>query len=98
MKPLNKETLKIAAHKLLFEMKENEYDTLLSEFETVSKQMEIYNRIPHLDEASPMVFPFEVSTTYLREDVVEAPLSKEEVLENASDVLSGQIKLPKVIK
>ena len=44
-----------------------------------------------------MTFPFDVSTTYMREDVVEEPLSNEEALKNASDVKDGQIRLPKVV-
>ena len=40
---------------------------------------------------------FNVTTDYLREDVAETPLTKEEVLANAKDVLDGQIKLPKVV-
>ena len=56
-------------------------------------------RIPSIkvDEASPMVFPFDVTTTFLREDVPTTPLSNEDALKNASDVIEGQIRLPKVV-
>ena len=34
---------------------------------------------------------------YLREDVVEKPLDRDVALKNASDVVDGQIRLPKVV-
>ena len=98
MKPLNKETLKIAADKMLFEMEEKQYDTLLSDFALILKQMEVYNDIPGLDDATPMVFPYEIISSYLREDVATEPLSRDDVLKNAGDIENNQIKLPKVIK
>ena len=97
MKPVNKEVLKVAANKLMFTMEESQYDTLLEEFDTILKQMGIIGKIPGVDEAEPMTFPFDVTTTYLREDKVEQPLDRDEALRNASDVVDGQIRLPKVV-
>ena len=97
MKPVNKQVLKESANKVMFAMEDSEYDTLLEEFNTLVKQIEILSDIPGVDEAEPMSFPFEVSTDYLREDVVEEPLSNEEALKNAGDVKDGQIRLPKVV-
>ena len=97
MKPVNKQVLKESANKSMFTMEEKEYDTLLEEFNTLLKQIEIIGDIPGVDEVDPMSFPFEVSTSYLREDEVEEPLSSEEALKNASDVKDGQIRLPKVV-
>lgn len=97
MKPVNKEVLKTAANKLMFTMEESQYDTLLDEFDVILKQMEIIGKIPGVDEVEPMTFPFEISTSYLREDVTEKPLDRDEALKNASDVVDGQIRLPKVV-
>lgn len=97
MRAVNKEILKGIANKLMFDMDESEYDTLLEEFDTVMKQMELISQIEGVDEASPMVFPFDVTTTFLREDVPTTPLSNEDTLKNASDVIEGQIRLPKVV-
>ncbi len=97
MKEVNKEVLKESAHKLLFDMKEEEYDTLLHEFDIVLKQMKAISEIAGVDEATPMTFPFDVSTSYLREDVPVEPLSVDEALKNAHDVIDGQIRLPKVV-
>lgn len=97
MKTVDKNVLRGAANKLMFDMKEAEYDTLLEEFDIIIKQMKLISEIPGLDELKPMTFPFEVSTSYLREDVATEPLPREDALKNASDVVDGQIRLPKVV-
>ena len=98
MKKVDKELLKVSAHKMMFDMSEEQYDALLKEFSYLLKQLECMGDIPHIDEVEPMTFPFEVKTTFLREDIVEKPLSKEEALKNAQDVVDGQVKLPKVVR
>ena len=97
MKPVNKEVLKLAASKMMFEMSDSEYDALIKELNVFIKQAEIIGQIPNIDDVEPMTFPFDVLTTYMREDVIEEPLTNEEALKNASDVKDGQIRLPKVV-
>lgn len=97
MKSLNKEILKDAANRLLFDMNEDEYGTLLNEFDAIQRQLNLIGNIEGVDEAVPMTFPFDVTINYLRDDVPETPLTQEEVLRNAHDVKEGQIKLPKVV-
>lgn len=97
MKEVNREVLKDAALRLMFDMSDEQYETLEKEFEIIIKQMSLIGEIDGVDEVEPMKFPFNVTTDYLREDVAETPLTKEEVLSNAKDVLDGQIKLPKVV-
>lgn len=97
MKKVNKETLKIAANKLMFDMSEQEYEILLKEFEVLQEQMSLIASIEGIDEVSPMTFPFEVTTSFLREDVASEPLNRDDTLRNAKDVVDGQIRLPKVV-
>ena len=97
MKKVDKEILKISAHKMLFDMSEEEYDALLKEFSILLKQLDLMGDIPHIDEVKPMDFPFNVKTIFLREDVAEKPLDRDEALKNADDVENGQIRLPKVV-
>lgn len=97
MKEVNKEVLKDAANRLLFDMKDEEYETLLNEFGAIQHQLNLIGNIKGVDEVSPMTFPFDVTITYLREDETIAPLAQEDVLKNAHDVKDGQIKLPKVV-
>lgn len=97
MKDVNIDVLKEAGEKLMFRMEEEQYQTLLKEFETIRKQMELISNIPGVDEATPMTFPYEIKTSFLREDVTTEPLNRDEALKNAKDVVEGQIRLPKVV-
>ncbi len=98
MKKYNIEILKDAAKRLLFDMSENEYKTLLEEFDIVTKQMDIIGSNKEIDSYEPMIFPFECSTSFLREDEPGAPLAREDALKNSKRKVGGQIKLPKVVQ
>ena len=98
MKTVSKEILKNAANKLMFDMPDEDYERLVEEFGVITKQMELIGEIPGVDDARPMTFPFEVTNTYLREDVATKPLDRDDALRNAKDVVDGQIRLPKVVK
>lgn len=98
MKNYNIEVLKDAAKRLLFDMSSEEYNTLLNEFDIVTKQMEILGKNSSLDAFEPMEFPFDCTTTFLREDVPGEPLAREEALKNSKRKVGGQIKLPKVVQ
>lgn len=98
MKKYDIDVLKDAAHRLLFDMSNEEYETLLSEFDIITKQMIVLGENKELDNYEPMTFPFECSTSYLREDVPAEPLSRDEALRNANHKAGGQIKLPKVVQ
>ncbi|MCQ2815183.1 MAG: Asp-tRNA(Asn)/Glu-tRNA(Gln) amidotransferase subunit GatC [Bacilli bacterium] len=97
MKPVTKEILKESANKLMFDMSDEQYSALLEEFDTITKQMELISEIPNVDEITPMVFPFDVTNDYLREDVAQESLKRDDALKNAKDVVDGQIRLPKVV-
>ncbi len=81
----------------MFDMKEEEYQVLVGEFEDLQQQMKIIDKIEGWENVEPMTFPFQCTTTFLREDVEGETLSRDEVLKNAKDVVDGQIKLPKVV-
>ena len=98
MNKVNKDTLKLAANRLMFDMTDEEYDRLLSEFDDIVQQMNLIRDIECVDEVEPMVFPFEVTSDFLREDEVSDTLTPEEVLRNAKDVKNGMVKIPRVIK
>ena len=98
MQKISKEVLKKCANNLMFDMLEEEYDTLLNEFDDLINQMTLMDKIEGLKDLEPMTFPFECSTSFLRDDEEGEMLDIEEVLSNAKDVSMGQIKLPKVVK
>ena len=98
MKPINKETLKLAADKVMLSIEDEEYDSLLVEIQDIIKQLQAMDDIEGINEVEPMTFPFDVKVNYLREDISEEPLSREDVLKNSRDIEDGQIRLPKVVK
>ena len=97
MKEITLELLKNCASNLMFEMKEEEYETLLKEFQIVQEQFAHIGHIKGINEVEPMTFPFMVEGVSLREDEVKPSLSKEEALKNAKDTFADQIRLPKVV-
>jgi aspartyl/glutamyl-tRNA(Asn/Gln) amidotransferase C subunit len=97
MKTITMDVLKDAANRLLFDMSEDEYKTLYEEFGVLTKQMEKIGEIKGLEDYEPMTFPFDCATDYLREDVAETPLPRDEALKNAGNKQDEQIKLPKVV-
>ncbi len=91
------DVLKDAANRLLFDMSEEQYKTLYEEFGTLTKQMAKIGEIQGLEKYAPMTFPFDCSTSYLREDAAEPPLKREDALQNSGSKQDNQIKLPKVV-
>lgn len=98
MKKVTKEVLKTTAHNLMFDMSEEEFDELVKDFDSFLEQLKLLNDVEDVDNKEPMVFPFDVTNDYLREDEVEEPLSVDDVLKNSSEVVNGQIRVPKVVK
>lgn len=97
MKKVTKDILKQAANNLMFDMDETQYDTLLDEFQIISSQMELVCKVPNIDDVKPMTFPYEINTKFLRKDIPSKPLTSDDALKNAKDVVDGQIRIPKVI-
>ena len=96
MKEITLDALKDAANRLLFEMSEEEYQTLQTELATLAKEMEVLGEIESLGY-EPMTFPFDCETTFLREDVPSEPLDRDAALSNSGSTQDCQIKLPKVV-
>ena len=97
MKEITIETLKDAANRLLFDLKEDEYQTLFAEFDILTAQMKTIVDQKDLENYTPMTFPFDCETDFLREDEPTEPYSREEALKNAGNKMNDQIKLPKVV-
>ena len=96
MKEVTLELLKQCANNLLFDMDQEQYQTLLEEFATLFKQMELIGKIKDIDSVTPLTFPYPCQS-YLREDIEGETLTLEETLKNAKEVEDNQIKLPKVV-
>lgn len=92
------EKLKDYANKLEFDMKDEEYITLQSEFDILLKQMDLIGSIPNLSEYEPLSFPFPLESAYLREDEKDLELSTNDALSNCKSVYLSQVKVPKVVE
>lgn len=95
---MDKDTLVMLANKLMFTMNDSEYETLLDEFDTILKQMDLIGRIDGIENVEPMVYPNELSDIVLREDIVMDELEIDEILMNSGNNLYNQVKLPKVVE
>ena len=95
---MDKETLVMLANKLMFTMDDSEYDTLLDEFDTILKQMDLIGKIDGIEKIEPMCYPFPLDDVMLREDEVIDELEIDEILLNSGSNLYNQVKLPKVVE
>lgn len=95
---IEKEKLKNYAHKLMFDMKEEEYETLQSEFEVILKQMDLIGQIDGIDQIDPMTFPFITNQATFRKDEIKNTLTTEEAIQNAKMVERNQVRVPKVVE
>ena len=95
---MDKESLKMLANKLMFTMDDSEYDTLLEEFDTILKQMDLIEKIDGIEKVEPMSYPFVLEDVTLREDEVIDELEIDEILQNSGSNLYNQVKLPKVVE
>lgn len=85
------------ANQIMLDLSENEIDELQEDFKTLTKQMELLDKID-TNEIEEMIYPFDEDTFYLREDQITNVISKEDALVNAPKVLNDQIIVPKVVK
>ena len=95
---MDKETLRMLAERLMFTMDDSEYDTLLDEFDTIIKQMDLIGKIDGIENVEPMVYAYELNDVVLREDIVNEELEIDEILTNSGSKLYNQVKLPKVVE
>lgn len=95
---IEKNKLKEYANKLMFDMDDDQYETLQEEFEIILKQMDLIGKIPNISDVTPMTFPFPNEDVELREDEVGDYLTVGEVLENTKHQLNDQVKVPKVVE
>ena len=95
---MDKETLIMLANRLMFTMNDSEYDTLLDEFDTIIKQMDLIGKIDGIDNVEPMVYPIPLNDVVLREDEVDDELEIDDILINSGSKLYNQVRLPKVVE
>ncbi|MDR0831568.1 MAG: aspartyl/glutamyl-tRNA amidotransferase subunit C [Bacillales bacterium] len=90
--------LKELSHRLMFEMKAEEYETLKKEFDILLSQFELIEEIEGIDKLEPMTFPYLLENYSLREDIPEESLKEEDVFKNVKELDGKHIKIGKVVK
>ena len=95
---MDKKTLKELANKLMFTMDEDEYDTLVQEFDVILKQMDLIGKIEGILEVEPLIYPFPLDNVCCRDDEVSEELEIDEILLNSGSNLYNQVKVPKVVE
>ena len=67
---ISKSELESLAKKLMFEMNDDEYETLEKEFDVILKQMDLIGNIKDIDKVEPMIFPFDLELNDEQSEVV----------------------------
>lgn len=97
METFSAEYFKKLAHDIMFDLSDEEVSQLQDEFKELLQQISLLEEI-NTDGVEEMIYPFEASTSYLREDNVDHVISQEEALSNVKSVKAGHIHVPKVVK
>ena len=92
-----KTMLKQLARDTMFDISDDEMPALIEEYNMFMNHVQFLESIDTQD-VEPLAFPYEVETTFLREDEVSHIISREDALKNAKSVQDYQIKVPKVVK
>lgn len=97
MQKITKENIQDYALKLMFKMKDEEFDSFEKEFVTILKHMDLIGEIDGIEKVEPMVFPFINKDAKLRKDVATSTLTTEDAVKNAHKTIYDEIKVPKVV-
>lgn len=85
------------AHQLMFELSDEEAADIKKEFETLTKQLKLLEKV-NTEDVEEMVYPFEMPTSFLREDQIENVVSVEAALSNVHKSRARHVLVPKVVK
>lgn len=93
----DREYFKKLAHQLMFDLSDEEADSIVKEFGQLEKQMSLLDKV-NTDGVEEMIYPFEEPTSFLREDEVTNVISQADAMKNVTKNLEGHFVLPKVVK
>ena len=94
----NKEAmLKKLGLKTMFNISDEEMPELIEEYDIFMNHVAVLEKIDS-ECVDPLAYPYDIETTFLREDEPVDIISREDVLKNAKCVEDNQIKVPKVVK
>lgn len=90
------EMLKKLGLKTMFSITDEQMPALVEEYEVFMAHVAVLSKIDTTG-VEPMAYPYEIETSFLREDVVGDILETEVALKNATAIQENQIKVPKVV-
>lgn len=88
--------LKQLGKKTMFNVSDEEMPALVEEYNVFMSHVKAIDAIDTTG-VEPLAFPYEVETTFLREDEPTHVIERSEALKNAKVVQDNQIKVPKVV-
>ncbi len=97
MRTFTKEMVEEYADKLLIGLTEEESDMVLSEFDTIDKNIDIINTIPNIEQVEPMSFCLDDFDVDLREDEIEESININELLQNCDQKNDREVEVTKVV-
>ncbi len=97
---IDKNRLDDLAKKLMFKMEDEEYETLVKEFDITLKQMDFIGNIKDIEKVEPMFYPFdlELDDSYLREDISNNEINFNDIVVNVKEYEGSKVKVPKVVE
>ncbi|MFV0393427.1 MAG: Asp-tRNA(Asn)/Glu-tRNA(Gln) amidotransferase subunit GatC [Coprobacillaceae bacterium] len=90
------EMLKQLGLKTMFRITDEELPELVEEYDVFMNHVKVLESID-TDGVEPLPYPYEIETTFLREDEPIDIISTKDALQNAKDVEDNQIRVPKVV-
>ncbi len=97
---IDKNKLDVLAKRLMFKMNDDEYETLIKEFDVTLKQMEFISNIKDIEKVEPMYYPFELDLddSFLREDISNNEIDFNDMKINIKEYEGSKVKVPKVVE
>lgn len=90
------EMLKKLGLKTMFNISDVEMPELVDEYDIFMNHVAVLEEID-TEGVEPLAYPYEIETTFLRDDEPIDIISLEDALSNAKSVQENQIKVPKVV-
>lgn len=88
--------LKKLGLKTMFAIRDEEMPELVEEYDIFMHHVAVLEKIDTTG-VEPLAFPYEIETSFLREDEPVDIISTKEALQNAKSVQENQVKVPKVV-
>lgn len=89
--------VKKLAEMLMFKLSDEEAHEIIEEFKTFDRQLALLDKID-TEAVEEMIFPFDVKTSFLRDDEADHILSQDDVLKNVAKTKQGHVVVPKVVR